>query len=116
MGTRFLVARTPSGYYTCSSYTAATAHNWTSLRGCPMSRPRPAAAVLDTLPTDLRVWVASWRRALLAENKSPATVSTYLEAVQQFGTFLQSRGMPTDPATITGEHIREFITDILNTR
>jgi len=81
-----------------------------------MSRPRPATAVLDTLPTDLRVWVASWRRALLAENKSLATVNTYLEAVRQFGAFLASRGMPTDPATITGEHIREFITDILNSR
>jgi site-specific recombinase XerD len=69
---------------------------------------------LDTLPSDLRVWVASWRRALLAENKSPATVDTYLAAVRQFGAFLQARGMPTDPTAITGEHVREFITHVLS--
>ena len=55
----------------------------------------------------------SFRRALVAENKSPRTVVGYLEAIEQLGRFLDEQGMPTDPQDITSEHIGEFIADQL---
>ncbi|MBI3979567.1 MAG: hypothetical protein HY331_15400 [Chloroflexi bacterium] len=36
----------------------------------------------------------SFRRSLLAENKTPSTIKTYLEAVDQFAHFLRAQGMP----------------------
>ncbi len=55
----------------------------------------------------------SYRRALLAQNKSPRTVQAYGEAVRLFGEFLVARGMPTNVADITREHVELFIADLL---
>jgi site-specific recombinase XerD len=57
--------------------------------------------------------LTSWRRHLAAENKSPRTLQTYSEALTLFGRFLVERGMPTDPAAISREHIEEFIAQLL---
>jgi site-specific recombinase XerD len=55
----------------------------------------------------------SFRRALLAENKSPRTVQTYLESIARFVTFLERERLPLSAATIRREHIEAFITDLL---
>jgi site-specific recombinase XerD len=57
--------------------------------------------------------LASWRRHLAAENKSPKTLETYTEAMTLFGRFLAEHGMPSDPTAIGREHVEEFITHLL---
>ena len=60
---------------------------------------------------DYGVLTRSFRRGLLAGNKSSNTVSTYLIMLTVFGRFLAARGMPTTVASITREHVEEFLAD-----
>jgi len=64
-------------------------------------------------PGDLSPNAASFARYLRAANVAPATLKTYAEAVRTVGRFLAERGMPTDVAVITREHVETFITDQL---
>jgi hypothetical protein len=52
---------------------------------------------------DYPVLARSFRRSLVAENKSPHTISAYMEGVRLFGLHLESQGMPTDVAHIARE-------------
>lgn len=65
---------------------------------------------------DYPMLARSFRRSLVAENKSPNTVVAYMEAVRLLGLFLGDRGMPTDVANITREHVQAFITGLLETK
>lgn len=76
-------------------------------------RSAAAGTVHDTAVGSLAQLVASWRRHLVAQRMSPATISTYSTAVTQLGRFLEARGMPTDPEAIHREHVEAFITDLL---
>ena len=67
----------------------------------------------DDLLSSYRRLVGSFRRSLLAQNKSPRTVQTYGEALTQFGDFLASQGMPQDIAHIRREHVEAFIAFLL---
>lgn len=62
---------------------------------------------------DLPILGRSFRRSLLAANKSERTIQTYCEAVRLLGDFLAVRGMPTGVANIRREHVESFIADIL---
>ncbi len=62
---------------------------------------------------DLSRLITSFGRALRAANRSPRTEESYVESARQFETFLQARGMPTDVASITREHIETFIEHLL---
>ena len=73
----------------------------------PLAFARPAAGAFGVL-------VASYRRHLLAANKAPRTIETYLEAVDQFGAYLRAQGMPTDPSGIAREHVESFVADLLS--
>jgi site-specific recombinase XerD len=64
----------------------------------------------------LRPLVASWRRALLAENKSVNTVAVYTSAVERLEAYLAARGMPTHLPSISREHVESFIVELLRTR
>lgn len=55
----------------------------------------------------------SFARHLHAGNRSPKTVMSYLESVNQFDAFLADRGMPQDVASIRREHLESYIEDIL---
>jgi len=57
--------------------------------------------------------IASFARALRAENKSPKTIDTYTESARQLGTFLAKQGMPQDVALIRREHVEAFIDYLL---
>jgi site-specific recombinase XerD len=57
--------------------------------------------------------VTSFRRKLLAENKSPRTLQTYGEALRLFGDYLAEQGMPGTIAAIRREHIEAFIARLL---
>ena len=67
----------------------------------------------DDLLSSYRLLTSSFRRSLLAQNKSPRTVQTYGEALTQFGDFLASQGMPQDIAHIRREHVEAFIAFLL---
>ena len=66
-----------------------------------------------TLTEDYRVLAESFRRSLLAGNKAPKTVDTYMEALGQFGAFLGGQGMPQVVSHLHREHVEAFITRIL---
>jgi hypothetical protein len=58
----------------------------------------------DRATDELRSLIASWRRHLVAQRTSPATISTYSTAVGQLATFLLGHGMPTG-AIIVAERL-----------
>jgi site-specific recombinase XerD len=62
---------------------------------------------------DITTLAASFRRSLKASNLSERTIRTYLEAVDLFGRFLATTGMPTTVADIRREHVEAFIEHLL---
>jgi len=62
---------------------------------------------------DITVNAQSFGRALRAANLSPRTVHSYGEAVDLLSRFLAEKGMPLYVASITREHVEEFINDLL---
>lgn len=78
------------------------------------TKSQPATLFAPTSPTDGYTLLAqSFERALLAQNKTPRTRQTYMEAVTQLGQFLRARGMPTQLHNIRREHVESFIADLL---
>lgn len=59
-------------------------------------------------------YAASFQRFLRATNRSPRTVQTYMEAVDQFVAFLHEHDLPSDVTSIRREHVELFIQDLLN--
>jgi site-specific recombinase XerD len=62
---------------------------------------------------DIATLTASFKRSLLAANRSPNTIRIYTISLEQFGTFLVARGMPVVVEHITREHVEEFLADVL---
>jgi len=56
--------------------------------------------------------IESYRRHLRAENKSPATLTAYLGALELFNRFVKERGMPTELVAIRREHLEAFLVDL----
>lgn len=65
-------------------------------------------------PSDIRILAPSFRRSLLAKNRSPRTVQSYGEALRLFSDYLESHGMPMDIDRETREHVETFIADLLS--
>ncbi len=55
----------------------------------------------------------SFRRSLLARNRAPRTITTYLDAVGQLDGFLRSQGMPQAVTDVRREHVEAFFGDLL---
>ena len=55
----------------------------------------------------------SWRLSLEAQNKSPRTISQYLDSLRLFEAFLTATGMPVVAGSITREHVEAFLADLL---
>lgn len=72
---------------------------------------RPAAAPPAAL-TDYYRLVDSWIRALRAEGKSPATLRMYRYGVDSLARGIVARGMPTNPASLTREHVETWLEDL----
>lgn len=66
---------------------------------------------ISTLPDGLVDVARGWHLSLRAARKSEQTQKLYLLGLRAFADFLRERGMPTDPPSITGEHVREFLVD-----
>ncbi|HJS25575.1 MAG TPA: tyrosine-type recombinase/integrase [Actinomycetota bacterium] len=62
---------------------------------------------------DIRELRGSFRRHLVAANRSPRTVDIYLKSLDQFAEFLVERGMPTAASSIAREHIESYLEDVL---
>lgn len=73
----------------------------------------PSSSLEDTARSDVLDNLGSFRRHLLAGNRSPLTVKAYGEAVRQFDAFLAAQGMPRTVPAIRREHIEAFIEDQL---
>jgi site-specific recombinase XerD len=58
----------------------------------------------------------SYRLSLEAQNKSPRTIQTYLEAVARLETFLVAADLPADVDRIERRHVEAFIADLLETQ
>jgi site-specific recombinase XerD len=56
--------------------------------------------------------VASYRRHLRAANRSPATIHTYLAALDGLNRWLKAQGMPTVLPAIRREHLEAYIVDL----
>lgn len=55
----------------------------------------------------------SFRDSLRAQNRSPSTIKTYLEAINGLHSFLDSNGMPTNTGDVRREHVETYIADLL---
>lgn len=62
----------------------------------------------------LAICMESWRRTLLAQNKSGRTVETYLEALTRLEAFLEERSLPQTVGALRREHLEAFIGDLLS--
>ncbi len=84
-----------------------------------MARPvPPASTVVPALarPSSggaFDALASSWRRHLMAENKAPRTLDTYLDSLRLLGVYLAVQGMPTDPGDVAREHVEAFVADLL---
>jgi site-specific recombinase XerD len=74
-----------------------------------MAEKRPSAAFGPTLGA----LADSWRRALLAENKSAKTLMTYLDAVTTFEAYVRGRRLPTAVDRISKTLCLDFVADQL---
>ncbi|MCH8073782.1 MAG: site-specific integrase [Proteobacteria bacterium] len=93
------------------------------LAEAPIGTPRPMPAVKqgprskDTrhLPEATRrklregFFLDQFERHLRAGNKAAMTIRSYVGSVDNFTEFLSKKGMPTDPANVTREHIEAWI-------
>jgi site-specific recombinase XerD len=70
-----------------------------------MVRTAVMPAILDLAP--------SFARSLRAENRSPKTVVTYLEAVNGLANYLTAAGMPTEIPNVRREHVEAFLEYLL---
>lgn len=74
----------------------------------------PEAPELVT-PGDIGDELASFTRAMRANNVAPNTILAYGGAVRRFGLWLMERGYPTSVAAIEPRHVEEWIGSILET-
>lgn len=67
----------------------------------------------STAPDDIAELAGSFARHLRSENKRPATITSYLDAVRLLDEYLKDRGMPRQVANVHREHVESFIEDQL---
>lgn len=73
------------------------------------------AVRVQSLPADTIDTIAgSFYRSLAARRRSPRTIQSYREAIEQFDVFLAERGMPRSIRSIRREHVESFITYLLD--
>lgn len=67
----------------------------------------------STVKIGLKELAPSFRLALEAQNKSPATIDNYMISVRLLSDFLTERGMPQTLTWLRREHLEMFIADLL---
>ena len=74
---------------------------------------RPISDTSSSYSPTLSELSKSFERTLLAENKSPRTITAYTEGLRLLDQFLESQGMPREIANITREHLEAFVAELL---
>jgi site-specific recombinase XerD len=70
---------------------------------------------LPGLAGTLRAELPDYRQHLEAERKSPRTIESYTETVDQLAAFLSRAGMPQDARSIHREHVEAYLVDLART-
>jgi len=84
-----------------------------------MTQQRTARGDLNTgtpagpMIGDLDPLARSFARHMRAQNFSPKTIDTYLEAAEQLDAFLLESGMPRNASSLRREHVESFIEHLL---
>ena len=71
-----------------------------------------APSAISPSGLDLGALRASFQLHLRAENKSPKTLETYTEALDQMIAFLERTGMPRHAGSIRREHVEAFLVSL----
>ena len=69
---------------------------------------------IETRFGDIRAEVEPFSTHLAAEHKSPRTIESYRETLNQLGTYLVAHGMPCAVSAIRREHIEAYLLDLSN--
>jgi hypothetical protein len=64
----------------------------------------------------LPVLAESFRRSLLAENKSPRTVRIYTTAVSRYVDYSREQDLSLDVGDVRREHLEGFVASLLDSR
>jgi site-specific recombinase XerD len=72
----------------------------------------PTSASQSTVAGDVLPNLDSFTRHLRAENKAPATITTYAKAIVQLDAYLAGAGMPTLVSSLRREHVEAFLIDL----
>jgi site-specific recombinase XerD len=70
-----------------------------------------SSANRQVVQADVEYNIESFERALRAENKAPATITSYLNSARKFDAYLEAQGMPRAVAHIKREHVESFLID-----
>lgn len=65
-------------------------------------------------PNDIGLLLRGYTLSLRARNRSPRTVTSYVQTVEIFRTFLVDAGLPTTASEIIREHVEAFVADQLD--
>ena len=75
----------------------------------------PRSVVTDTSVNEIKLLQRDFERSQRAARRSPRTIGTYREAIDQLAAFLERAGMPLSLAGLKREHVEAFM-DELNAR
>ena len=78
-----------------------------------MTTVESKAADTELAPTDIASLLRGYELSLRARNRSPKTLTSYVQTVLIFREFLAKMGMPTRVERLTREHVEAFIADQL---
>jgi site-specific recombinase XerD len=66
--------------------------------------------------TSIETLATSWKLSLRSRRRSPKTVRSYLESLEQLRAFLVAQDMPTDVDKVEKYHVESFIVDVQDHR
>ena len=72
----------------------------------------PRSAVTETSVNDIKALQRDFERSQRAARRSPRTIGTYREAIDQLAAFLQRSGMPTAMPEIRRQHVEAFMEEL----
>ena len=72
----------------------------------------PRSAVTKASVNDIKALQRDFERSQRAARRSPRTIGTYREAIDQLAVFLERAGMPTSVPAIRREHVEAFMEEL----
>lgn len=79
-------------------------------------KPTPLISDRSTTSAAIEELLPSWKISLTAEDKSPATITSYFLAATQLVELLDTKNKPTDIVQVTHREIQAFIAYVLEDR